>query len=146
MHPRVTLRAHQQRLDELEARLVRGLRHAVGGLRSRLDQAAGRVGAANPRYRLAAVQTRVSRAGDRLEAGMHRFIERLAMRTSLAERGLRSLSPLATLERGYAIVAREEDRSIVTDAAGVAAGTGIVVQLARGSLSAVVSASRPPDD
>jgi exodeoxyribonuclease VII large subunit len=56
------------------------------------------------------------------------------------------LSPLATLERGYAIVAREDDHSIVTDAATAGAGTSVSVQLARGSLAAVVSRSIPPED
>lgn len=146
MHPGAVLRAHQQRLDELDMRLTRGLRLAVTGLRLRLGQAAARISASNPRHRLAATRTQCNRAAERLEGAARRVIERLAARTLLAERALRSLSPLATLERGYAIVAREDDHSIVTDAATAGAGTSVSVQLARGSLAAVVSRSIPPED
>jgi exodeoxyribonuclease VII large subunit len=146
MHPGVVLRAHQQRLDELDVRLMRGLRHAITGLRLRLGQAAARIAASNPRHQLAAARTRCSRAAEQLEGATRKTIEKLTVRTSLAERALRSLSPLATLERGYAIVAREDDRSIVTDAAAVGTGTAVAVQLARGSLTAVVSRSIPSAD
>jgi exodeoxyribonuclease VII large subunit len=56
------------------------------------------------------------------------------------------LSPLATLQRGYAIVARQDDRSIVTDSASVAVGTGVAIRLARGELAATVDRTIAPDD
>ena len=64
-------------------------------------------------------------------------------------RALAPLSPLATLERGYAIVARDDDRTIVTDAANVAAGTALDIRLARGRLKAATTEAapeRPPSD
>ena len=143
MHPGVALRRNQQRLDELEMRLAGGLKHAVASLRLRLGRTAGRISAANPRYALGAARSRVGRVADRLENGMKRAIERLTVRTSLAERSLQSLSPLATLERGYAIVSRRDDGSIVTNAAKIEAGAGIDVRLAHGSLTATVD---EPDD
>jgi exodeoxyribonuclease VII large subunit len=142
-HPGVTLRRNQQRLDELELRLARGLKHCVATLRLRLGRTAGRIGAANPRYRLEAARARVERVAGRLEHGITRTLERLTVRTTLAERSLKSLSPLATLDRGYAIVARRDDGAILTDPQRVEAGAGIDVRLARGSLTATVD---EPDD
>ena len=69
------------------------------------------------------MQARIALAGQRLR---------------LNERGLHSLSPLATLQRGYAIVARRDDRRIVTDSNAVAAGTALRIRLAHGSLEATV--------
>ncbi len=67
-------------------------------------------------------------------------------RLELAARALQAVSPLATLERGYAIVSSQDDGSVVTDAATVAPGVGIDVRLARGELTATVGESRPSDD
>ena len=145
MHPGAVLRAHQQRLDDLDGRLARGLYMAVAGLKLRLGRAAERVAAANPRFQLRMTCERANRATHRLEAGIRKRIEELKMRVSLAERALKSLSPLATLERGYAIVARAADQSVLTDSTGVGEGESIAVRLARGALTAVVT-RRERDD
>lgn len=54
---------------------------------------------------------------------------------------LRALNPSAVLTRGYAIVYREEDNRIVTDSGMAESGTGLRVDLSRGSLRAVVRES-----
>jgi exodeoxyribonuclease VII large subunit len=53
------------------------------------------------------------------------------------------LSPLATLERGYAIVT-DGDGKVLTDSGNVAKGSAIDVRLARGGLSATVDAAKAP--
>ena len=77
-------------------------------------------------------------------------LEETKQRLKLADRALVSLSPLATLQRGYAIVQRRDDGGLVTDSATVAAGTAIDVRLARGTLTATVDralpATKPSDD
>lgn len=55
---------------------------------------------------------------------------------------LEALSPLATLERGFAIV--EQDGLVLTDATQAEDGASIGVRLRRGSLRATVSASLDP--
>jgi exodeoxyribonuclease VII large subunit len=146
MHPGAVLRAQQQRLDELDARLARGLRHALAGLRLRLRESSTRLMAASPRFQLRLARERFNRARGRLPAAMRRSLEQLTRRGALAERGLRSLSPLATLERGYAIVTRIDDRSVLTESARVRPGEDIGVRLARGALAARVTRSDPPEE
>ena len=53
-----------------------------------------------------------------------------------------SLSPLATLERGYAIVT-DAGGKVLTDSGAVARGAAIDVRLARGGLAATVDAVKP---
>ena len=53
-------------------------------------------------------------------------------------RALEMLSPLAILERGYALVF-DEAGQLVKDAAAVSAGEEISVRVARGEIGAVVS-------
>ena len=52
---------------------------------------------------------------------------------------LRALSPAATLERGYAIVQRRDDASVLRDPAQAATGDELRVRLARGELTARVT-------
>jgi exodeoxyribonuclease VII large subunit len=59
-------------------------------------------------------------------------------RLALAQRALDTVSPLATLTRGFAIVTRA-DGALVTDAAVVADGEVIEARLARGILTAQVT-------
>jgi exodeoxyribonuclease VII large subunit len=146
MHPGAVLRAQQQRLDELDARLARGVRDVVAALERRLRETATRLTAANPRFQLHLAFQRFARAQAALRAAMSRGIERLSLRATLAERSLRSLSPLATLERGYAIVTRLPAGNVLTESAIVSPGDSIGVRLARGALAARVTRSEPPED
>jgi exodeoxyribonuclease VII large subunit len=143
-HPGAPVRESGQRLDELEARLVRSLERLVSARTMRLARLAAAVTAANPHHRLARVRERWSATHERLERGIARRIADTRQRLTLNERSLTSLSPLATLQRGYAIVSRKDDRHIVTDAASVPPGTGVAIRVARGELEATVDRAIEP--
>src|SRR5690606_9739411 len=125
-------------------------RHRLAESRARAAHARAALGACNPRERVAALEQRRRWSSERLERAMARRLERAAARLALAGRALAPLSPLATLDRGYAIVARDDDGTIVTDAANVAAGTALDIRLARGRLKAATTEAgtpeRPPSD
>ena len=59
-------------------------------------------------------------------------------RLSLAVRTLNTVSPLATLERGFAIVTRVKDGRLVMDAGTIASGEEIEARVAKGNLRAKV--------
>jgi exodeoxyribonuclease VII large subunit len=65
-------------------------------------------------------------------------VMRLKSRLSLADRALQSVSPLATLERGYAIVTDTGTGQVLTDASRTAPGCAITARLASGSIEATV--------
>lgn len=76
------------------------------------------------------------RASDLLDRGARGLDERLARRRLVVESAyatLRTLSPAATMERGYA-VARTADGRILRDATEVAAGDALQVIVARGTV------------
>ncbi len=56
------------------------------------------------------------------------------------------MSPLATLGRGFAVVSRVDDGSLLRDAAQAPAGTEIEARLARGRLRATVVSQVKDDD
>jgi exodeoxyribonuclease VII large subunit len=136
--PGIRLREQQQRLDELEARARHALERAIANAKLRLGRLATSVAHANPAHRLAKTRERWRWAGERLRRAISRSLDDTKQRVKLAERALVSLSPLATLERGYAIVQRSDGGALVTDAAKIGRGTEIDVRLARGTLSATV--------
>jgi exodeoxyribonuclease VII large subunit len=57
--------------------------------------------------------------------------------TGLAGR-LESVGPVATLERGYAIVRHRKDEAVVRSVDQVAAGDGVRVQVSDGTFDATV--------
>lgn len=107
-------------------RLLDGERRALGGL-------APDIGAA--RQRTADLIDRGGRAVD------DRVLRRRMVLTAAGDT-LRTLSPAATLERGYA-VARTADGRIVRDATEVSSGDALRVIVARGSVEARVESTRP---
>ena len=137
-HPGVSVRELGQRLDELEIRLGRAVERLIGARRMRLARVTAAVTAVSPERRIAKARERWRWAFAALERALKRRLEDAKQRLVLAERGLNSLSPLATLERGYAIVSRRDDRTLVTDSAQVARGTVIDLRLGRGALGATV--------
>lgn len=145
-HPGIALRELGQRLDELEARAHRGIERLIDKRRRRLARVATAVAHANPAQRLTQLRARWRHAAGDLRRVMLRRVEQTKQRVTLAERALVSLSPLATLQRGYAIVARRDGGALVTDAAKVTPGTELDVRLASGRLAATVDAALPPED
>ena len=69
-------------------------------------------------------------------------VERMANRFNLVERALQSVSPLATLDRGYAIVSDADSGKVLTDASATKPGREITARLAHGSLTATVDKVR----
>ena len=79
---------------------------------------------------------RVTNAHERLRRAPLLALERKAARLTTAHARLGALSPLATLDRGYAIVRRGDD--VVRAASDVGAGDALSVRVADGSFGAVV--------
>jgi len=59
-------------------------------------------------------------------------------RYELASRELASYSPLAVLQRGYAVVTHQKTRMVLMSAQGVSAGDGLEIRLAQGGMRAIV--------
>jgi exodeoxyribonuclease VII large subunit len=141
-HPGVQLREREQRLDELEARLARSVERRIGQLKIRLARLATAVAHTNPARKLAAARERWRTAQGDLRRALLRRLELTGQRLKLADRGLQSLSPLATLQRGYAIV-MDDGGKVLTDSGMTARGAELDVRLARGGLTATVTKVKP---
>lgn len=144
-HPGVVLRQHAQRLDELDGRLRLALRVRLQRDLARADAAQTLLLRASPALRVAALRLRLDAARRGLAAAGHGRISILRQRLELALRTLQAVSPLATLERGYAIVT-EPGGTVLRDAARLRPGDRVTARLARGSFAAqVVDVQSEPD-
>jgi exodeoxyribonuclease VII large subunit len=135
--PAARLGAQAQRLDELEQGLIRALRRRLQEHRERLRWLTGRAAQVSPSTRLAQQRLRL----DNLDQLLHR-VWRHALNSRREKllpliRTLNAVSPLATLERGYAIVSVESG-AILRNAAQAKPGTIIEARLAQGRVRAKV--------
>ncbi len=136
--PSARLAAGRSRLKAAARTLGHLVRSESAWRRRRLDALHARLAPPD----LAARRARAASAGRALSSGMARSAERARARLSAGAGRLDSLSPLAVLGRGYALVQRDEDDAIVRDPADVAVGERVRVRVARGELRAAVEAIR----
>ncbi|HET9694835.1 MAG TPA: exodeoxyribonuclease VII large subunit [Steroidobacteraceae bacterium] len=141
-HPGARLRQHAQRLDELEQRLQRAVGRKLERTRLRLANADVLLARSSPARRLATLRLRLGGAERQLPLCMQRRLRQARDRFERATRTLHAVGPLATLERGYAIVL-DAGRHVVTDATAVSRGMQIEARLARGSIRATVTDTLP---
>ena len=141
LHPGRRINEQIQRLDELWLRLDRANRLGLRQRSERLRALSDRLHAHSPARRLQQHQDRLGHQHQRLEGAIHRRLDSLARSLAVASRGLTAVSPLATLERGYAI-ARQPDGTVITDAGQLRAGDPLNLRLARGELLCDVRESR----
>jgi exodeoxyribonuclease VII large subunit len=141
-HPGVRLRQHAQRLDELEERLKLAVRNRIERVRASHAAAVSQLLRASPSIRVQAQRIRLDAARRALNAGIRGRISAAQRRFELAGRTLHAVSPLATLDRGYAIVADAAGK-VVRDAASLAIGDRIEARLARGRFDATVTGTTP---
>jgi exodeoxyribonuclease VII large subunit len=92
----------------------------------------------SPARRLAPLQQRLDVAQRRLPVAIQRRLQAARERCERSMRTLNAVSPLATLERGYAIVT-DAGSHVVTDAVVLTPGTQIEARVARGSVRATVT-------
>jgi exodeoxyribonuclease VII large subunit len=144
--PAARVRQQSERLRDLCRALAGAIRHDFTRRGRLLDQIGGRVFARAPSRRLEQTSRHLAELSARLLRRANVSVERLGTRLRLAERALQSVSPLATLTRGYAIVTDTTTGRVLMDAARIAPGTVVDARLARGSLRATVTQSEQAAD
>jgi exodeoxyribonuclease VII large subunit len=131
-----------QRLDDFSFRQEAALRQQLLHHRRRADQLAAAVLRHDPRQGLSQARERMLSCRTRLDRTLERRLRESAARLSALDARLHSLSPLAVLERGYALVL-DTAGSVVRSAAQVAPGDKLVTRLSDGAfISRVESAAQ----
>jgi exodeoxyribonuclease VII large subunit len=142
VHPRHRITLLQQQLHAFSRRLALAQLARLHQARSQWQEATARLQRHSPLPRLHTMTFASRHFHMRLVAGMKRRLERAEARLRQVMQTLHALSPLATLERGYAIVQRPDTGKVVTDAAAVKGGDRVQARLARGYLDCLVEKTR----
>jgi hypothetical protein len=125
------------RVAALRRDLVVAMQRMLARSAERQQQLATRLQRAHPGARLRQHMQRLDELELRLRGAWENHRARLTHRLQLAQRGLNAVSPLATLERGYAIVTGP-DGVVLQDAAQVQEADRIQARLAKGQVIAQV--------
>ncbi|WP_210396864.1 exodeoxyribonuclease VII large subunit [Motiliproteus sediminis] len=143
-HPGQRLQQQAQQLDRLELRLQAALRQSLNRSALRLSHTQERLALQNPAQRLRQLSIGLQQLQQRLNHSCQRRLERLGARLGENARALHAVSPLATLERGYAIVSNDQQQLIThVDQANI--GQRVNARLASGSLQCEVIAIETAD-
>jgi exodeoxyribonuclease VII large subunit len=131
------IRQRQQKLDDLTYRLERGERQALELMRRRWETLAAAVRHYDLRRVLGGIRGELAAGTAALAAAMRNQLLQNKVRLERMGRALEALSPLAILERGYALVF-DGAGQLVKDAGLVKMGDEITARVARGEIAAVV--------
>jgi exodeoxyribonuclease VII large subunit len=130
----------QQRVDELLYRMETAERRVIEQQRRRWETAAGAIRHYDVRRRLAAMREQLESRTAALGASFRTLLMRRRGRLEQLAGELGALSPVAILERGYALVFDSAGK-LVKDSEQVQAGEEIRARVARGEIKAVVKKS-----
>lgn len=137
-HPGSRLQAHSQRLDDLEQRLKNGYSNRHRNEKHRVELLASRLQQLTPKHKVAQLQQRTANIFRRLEQQMLQQLQRNEQRLVSTMQLLNTVSPLATLDRGYAIVTNDKDQ-IMSDIKTVEKGDVLKTRLTNGIFESVVT-------
>ena len=132
------IRQRQQRVDDLTYRLEREERLTLEKLRRRWESFAAAVRHYDARRVLAGMRRELEVESAALVGGMRNLLLQHKVRAERMTTALEALSPLAILERGYALVF-DGAGQLVKEASQVKAGDEISARVARGEIRAVVN-------
>ena len=121
-------------LGDMERRLRRQLRDRLLSVSQQLDTLNARLLRHNPQAFLREQGLRNRHLRAQLANAMRRLLERGQERLARATQALDTLSPLATLARGYAILEQLPNGAVVRDASALRPGDAVRARLAQGVL------------
>lgn len=127
----------EQRLDDASERASSAMQERVRGDQRHVAELHATVLHHDPRRRLAHAAQHVAAAGVRLEHSVLRALHDGAARLHALQAQLTSLSPLAVLDRGYALVL-DEHGELVRSIVQIAAGERVVTRLTDGAFTSRV--------
>ena len=136
--PTSRLQQQQQRLDSLDTRLQRRMRALITDAQLHLARASRRLQGQRLGSRLANDRQRLQRLPERLQQAWLSGQRRREARLSALARELQAVSPLATMQRGYAVLRAGDEKTVITSVDQVAPGEPLNALLNDGSLHMTV--------
>jgi exodeoxyribonuclease VII large subunit len=141
--PRRAIGSTQQHLDDLFERLIRAMTRNLQQSEQSLSMRRARLVARHPRQSLGQQRLKLEELRQRLIKAGHDHLRRQGQALTGQTQKLQALSPLAVLERGYAIAMTSPDGRIVKAADMAPPGTTMEIRLHQGRLICNVQSNHP---
>lgn len=140
-HPGRRLEEHNQRCDDLQQRILRAMTNQLKSCRDTLGYNTAALLANSPRHSIELARGRLSSSQGRLVPAIRTTLNHNNANLAHYARMLHTVSPLATLQRGYAIVELEDAGrfSILRDADQASPGQQLRARVAHGHVLAEVT-------
>jgi exodeoxyribonuclease VII large subunit len=133
-HPERRLAQQSERLEGLRRRMAAAQRAHIQDLAIGLERQWARLQGHSPQRRLEDLKLRRMRAGERLVAAMRQHLTRSGHALASVARSLETVSPLATLARGYSVLTDAEGKRIIRSSDEVGVGDPVRARLHEGAL------------
>ncbi len=140
LHPARLLRDHAQRVDELELRLRQSLHTDLRTRTTRFEGLRARLHQHSPAQKFVLLGNSCLTLRQRLAFSARQYLKRLENDLGLAMRTLDTVSPLATLQRGYAIITDTASGKVIASVHSAHRGQQVQARLADGRFSANIEA------
>ena len=136
-HPGHTLREQAQRLDELETRLNYSFTNKLSQLNNRLAHAKSSLHSKTPLRQIEQLKKDNAQILKNLRKALSQKLESQKQKLSQYSHALNTVSPLATLGRGYAIAFDKQD-NVVRSANDINVGDTLTTRVHQGSILSTV--------
>jgi len=123
---------------ELEQQLTEFIEAFLGDQHGQLERTKRELLRLDPRYQLERLQQRLDDTSALLQARMQHILSLRGERLRGLALRLHSLSPSLTIARGYAIVRRDTDQTVITSEQQVQPGDELTIQVTDGHIHAIV--------
>ena len=133
-HPGKRLQSHAQRIDDLELRFKQSMVTQLNQLSAQSSTQTAKLYQFNPLHQLKSFRNQLAYSSGRLKVGINRILEKQRQSLSQLTHTLDTVSPLATLSRGYAIVTFSGNKEIIRSHNCVNISDTIETKLAKGRL------------
>lgn len=138
-HPGRNIIQQMQRLDEQEQRLNRAIQQQLAQRRAVLQTATAKLRQQHPGRLLERLSARNRDLAQRLKYCINIQLSRHREKLAILARALETVSPLATLERGYSITLAGRNGRVITGSSQVAPGDTLETRLANGRIFSTVT-------
>jgi len=136
--PAATLQRQRDSLREQSGRLSSSMQQRLLQSRYRLQATSAELMKRSPALSVQRSIGQLDQIRQRLATAARNKVSNTSHKIALLGRALHSVSPLATLDRGYAIVRREDQDAVLMDTVDLNQGDDIRARLARGEFIATV--------
>lgn len=137
-HPKQRLQSRAQQLDYLEQRLQQAQKQFRQQRLAEVNKLAIKLQLHNPQNKLKPMLTQHASLSQRLVRATQLLVKQQQNRLGQLSSALNTMSPLATLQRGYAIVSDAKTGKILRNAQALKPGDKLVNKLAKGQVRVIV--------